>query len=382
MKTPLAWLQLSHERMRLLIALAGIGFADILMFMQLGFRGALLDSATLIHEKIEADLVLISPQSEAIHLMKPFSRRGLYQTLQLEEVEFVSPIYISLGDWKNPETGQVRTIMAMGFNPSHSILDLPLVNENLDQIKLADTFLFDVASRPEFGRVRDLYETQGEVKTEINNRNIKVHGLFSLGPSFAVDGTVITSDTNILRAFPERRSGNIEIGLIELKENADPLAVKSKLDSFLGADVRVLTHEEFMDFEQGYWSNSTPIGFIFLLGAGMGFVVGTVIVYQILYADVSDHLPEYATLKAMGYGDNYFLVLVFQEAIILAILGFIPGFLISSSLYSLTRAATALPLAMKVYRLTTVLILTIIMCFISGAIAVRKLKDADPADIF
>jgi len=84
-KTPLAWLQLSHERMRLLIALAGIGFADILMFMQLGFRGALLDSATLIHEKIEADLVLISPQSEAIHLMKPFSRRGLYQTLQLEK---------------------------------------------------------------------------------------------------------------------------------------------------------------------------------------------------------------------------------------------------------------------------------------------------------
>jgi len=114
----------------------------------------------------------------------------------------------------------------------------------------------------------------------------------------------------------------------------------------------------------------------------MGFVVGTVIVYQILYADVSDHLPEYATLKAMGYGDNYFLVFVFQEAIILAILGFIPGFLISSGLYSLTRAATALPLAMKLSRLTTVLILTIIMSFISGAIAVRKLKDADPADIF
>ncbi|MBE9222722.1 FtsX-like permease family protein [Cyanobacterium stanieri LEGE 03274] len=382
MKTPLAWLQLSHERMRLLIALAGIGFADILMFMQLGFRGALLDSATLIHEKIEADLVLISPQSEAIHLMKPFSRRGLYQTLHLEEVEFVAPIYISLGDWKNPETGQVRTIMAMGFNPSHSILDLPLVNKNLDEIKLSDTFLFDVASRPEFGRVESLYESQGEVKTEINNRNIKVNGLFSLGPSFAVDGTVITSDTNILRTFPERSSGNIEVGLVKLKDNVDPLMVKDRLNSFLGADVRVLTHQEFIDFEQGYWSNSTPIGFIFLLGAGMGFVVGTVIVYQILYADVSDHLPEYATLKAMGYGDNYFLVLVFQEAIILAILGFIPGFLISSGLYGLTKTATALPLAMKVSRVVMVLLLTIIMCFISGAIAVRKLKDADPADIF
>jgi len=381
-KTPLAWLQLSREKVRLMIALAGIGFADILMFMQLGFRTALFDSATLIHNKIDADLVLISPQSEAIHLMKPFSRRGLYQTLQLEEVEFVSPIYINLGDWKHPETGQIRTIMTIGFNPSTPILNLPRVNENLERIRLPDTFLFDVASRPEFGNVGSLYREQGQVQTEINNRQIRVHGLFNLGPSFAVDGTVITSDTNILRVFPERGSGNIEVGLIRLEENADPVAVKDKLESFLGSDIRVLTHQEFIDFEQTYWSNSTPIGFIFLVGVGMGFVVGTVIVYQILYADVADHLPEYATLKAMGYGDNYFLGLVFQEAIILAILGFIPGFVISSGLYGLTRAATALPLTMKLSKVMMVLILTMIMCFMSGMIAVRKLREADPADIF
>ncbi len=382
MKTPLAWLQLTHEKVRLLVALAGIGFADILIFMQLGFRAALYESTTLIHQKLNADLVLISPQSEAFHLMKPFSRRRLYQTLGMKEVKSVSPLYIDLGDWKNPETGKIRSIMALGFNPSTPILDLPEVNQNLAYIKLPDTFLFDTASRPEFGRITELYIEKKQIETEINDRQIKVEGIYNLGPSFAVDGTVITSDINILRLFPLRQRENIEIGLINLQENADPQLVKTKLESYLGADIKIMTHDEFVALEKNYWATSTPIGFIFLLGASMGFVVGIVIVYQILYSDVSDHLSEYATLKAMGYGDRYLLIVVFQEALMLAILGFLPGFGISIGLYELTKVATRLPLVMQLSRAIMVLILTIIMCFVSGVIAVRRLQDADPADIF
>jgi putative ABC transport system permease protein len=37
---------------------------------------------------------------------------------------------------------------------------------------------------------------------------------------------------------------------------------------------------------------------------------------------------------------------------------------------------------MTMARAVTVLILTIIMCTISGAIATRKLQSADPADMF
>jgi putative ABC transport system permease protein len=114
----------------------------------------------------------------------------------------------------------------------------------------------------------------------------------------------------------------------------------------------------------------------------MGFIVGTVIVYQILYSEVSDHLAEYATLKAMGYTQTYLLLVVLQEAFILATLGYIPGFAIAMIQYNLARSATLLPIFMTVSRAVTVLILTILMCFISGAIAVRKLKSADPADIF
>jgi len=114
----------------------------------------------------------------------------------------------------------------------------------------------------------------------------------------------------------------------------------------------------------------------------MGFVVGIVVVYQILYTDVSDHLAEYATLKAMGYTDGYLLMVVFQEAMILAVLGFIPGFLVSHGLYVLTQAATRLPIAMTWGRATTVFTMTVVMCFVAGAVAVRRLQAADPADIF
>lgn len=382
MKIPLAWLQLFREPVRLLVALAGIGFADILMFMQLGFRDALFVSATKIHQKLFADLVLVSPQSEAIHLMTSFSRRRLYQSLGLKQVKSVSSVYIDLGDWKNPVTGKTRTIMIMGFNPARPILDFPDVNQNLDKIQLPDKFIFDTASRPEFGPISELFTQNNIINTEINNRKITVQGIFNLGTSFAVDGTVITSDLNLYRLFPERQQGEIEIGLIRLEPGSDTLAIQAELQSKFGNEVKVLTHKEFIDFEKKYWATSTPIGFIFTLGAGMGFVVGTVIVYQILYSDVSDHLPEYATLKAMGYTDGYLLVVVFQQALILALLGYLPGLGISFSLYSLTKAATKLPVAMTVMKAMTVLILTILMCFISGVIAVRRLKDADPADIF
>jgi putative ABC transport system permease protein len=146
--------------------------------------------------------------------------------------------------------------------------------------------------------------------------------------------------------------------------------------------VRVFTKAGLIDYELSYWQTRTTIGFIFTLGTIMGFIVGTVIVYQILYTDVSDHLPEYATLKAMGYADTYLLTVVFQEAILLAIVGFIPSLGLGMFLYANTAKATGLPLAMTAIRALQVLLLTMLMCSISGAIAVGKLRAADPADIF
>ncbi|WP_330204493.1 ABC transporter permease DevC [Cyanobacterium sp. Dongsha4] len=383
MKTPLAWLQLSKEKIRLLIAIAGISFADILMFMQLGFKTALLNSAVRIHENIKGDIFLISPQSDALIGMKSFSSRRLYEALAVKEVKSINPLYIGFTTWKNPLNQKTRQIMIMGFNPKEAIFDLSGVQKNLDKLKQPDQVLFDTDSRPEFGPIPQLFQEGKKVKTEINNRQVEVAGLFTIGTTFGADGNIITSDLNFLRIFAQRDKGLIDVGVINLEENANTEAVIKTLKNKLsGGDVLVLSRDEFVNYERSYWENTTAVGFVFTLGTVMGLIVGTVIVYQILYTDVADHLPEYATLKAMGYTNNYLLVLVFQQAIILACIGFLPGLGFSAFLYSVTAKATGLPIFLSKSLIISVFLLTLFMCGFSGAIAVNKLKSADPADIF
>lgn len=381
-KLPLAWLQLKREVSRLAVALAGIAFADILMFMQLGFRDSLYYSNVRFHNSLQGEIVLINRQSSALLSMKKISHKRLYQALDLEAVESVNPIYVDYTSWKNPQTGIPRNLLVIGINPQQNVFNFPGLKENLDKIKLPDIVLYDRSSRQEYGPIASQFEQGNDVTAEVRRKLVKVGGLFTLGASFGADGNLITSDVNFLRIFVNRQPGLIDIGLIKLKSGANPDVVARQLRSYLTKDVRVLTKQEFIDFERNFWASSTAIGFIFTLGTIMGFIVGTVIVYQILYTEVADHLVEYATLKAIGYSHNYFLVLILQEALILAVLGYLPGLAFALFLYKQARQATLLPIFMSSSRAISVLILTIIMCFISGTIAVKKLKSADPADIF
>jgi putative ABC transport system permease protein len=381
-KIPLSWLQLTREKTRLAVALAGIGFADILMFMQLGFRDALYYSNVRFHNSLQGDIVLINSQSSAVLAMRSFSQRRLYKALELPQVQSVHPIYLDFTTWKNPVTGRPRSILIFGMNPEINLVNLPGVQENLEKLKLPDVVLFDRSSRLEYGPIAANYDQGKTVTAEVRRRRIKVEGLFTLGASFGADGNLITSDVNFLRIFSNRQRGLIDIGLIRLKPGANPQLVAQELRKYLPKEVNVLTKQEFIDFERNYWASSTAIGFIFTLGTVMGFIVGTVIVYQILYTEVADHLAEYATLKAIGYTQNYLLTVILQEAFLLAVLGYFPGMFFALFMYKSAREATLLPVFMTFDRAVMVLILTMIMCFISGAIAVRKLRSADPADIF
>ncbi|MBU4399689.1 MAG: FtsX-like permease family protein, partial [Planctomycetes bacterium] len=121
---------------------------------------------------------------------------------------------------------------------------------------------------------------------------------------------------------------------------------------------------------------------IFQLGVVVALVVGTAIVYQVLSSDVANHLPEYATLKAIGYGGGYLAGVVLQQAAMLAVLGFLPGLAISAVLYWLTRAMARVPIEMTVGRVFFVFGLSVLMCTISGLGALRKVRSADPADLF
>jgi putative ABC transport system permease protein len=383
-KIPLAWLQLSREKARMLVAIAGIAFADVLMFLQLGIREALFDGAVQLHNSLEGEIVLVSSRYKALISLDQFSQRRLYQALGFTGVQSVSPIYLDSVPWKNPDNQQTWAIFAIGFNPEEKVVNLPGVEENLNLLREPETVLFDRGSRQEFGTIVSQFEGKKQVTTELNNRQVNVVGLFRLGTSFGINGNIVTSDVNFLRLFANKRrqQGLIDFGLIKLEPGVDVNWVIANLRANLPTDVKVLSKQELIAQEKSFWNTSTPVGFIFTLGAIIGFIVGAVIVYQILYSDVSDHLPEYATLKAIGFKNRYLLVIVFQEALILAAIGFIPGIAISQGLYMITRQATLLPIMMTLDRAIFIFILTTLMCSISASIAMRKLQAADPADIF
>jgi putative ABC transport system permease protein len=381
-KTPLAWRQLMKEKTRLAVAVAGIAFADILILIQMGFEGALYDSSIQPHRNLQADLVLIEPRMQTLFSVKSFQRERLYQALAYDGVESVTPVYIATGQWRNPKTTLERAILVWGVDPTKETFKMPEVNKNLSSLKPLNNLLFDIGGVPAYGIDGEKFKKNNTFETELNSKSVNVTGLFVNGASFAADGNVITSDSTFMQLFPSRNPEQIEVGLIKLKPGIDVEKIQKQLAANLPKDVSVLTREGFAQVEKKYWADGTAIGFIFGLGVAVGFIVGIVIVYQILYSDVSEHLPEYATLKAMGYTDRYLLGVLIQEALLLAILGYIPSFFAAIALYNLAAGATMLPIAMTLERAVNVLILTIVMCSVSGAIAMRKLQSADPADIF
>ncbi|ABB34973.1 ABC transporter permease DevC [Synechococcus sp. CC9605] len=381
-RIPLSWLLLTRQPVRLLVALAGISFAGILMFMQLGFRDGLFDASVTAHRLFDADVVLISPRSASSVSMEAFPRRRLVQTLADPSVDGVTPVHWGLMLWRNPETRRNRSILALGFNPDDPFFVDPSLAEKSDALKQKGRILFDQLSRPEFGPIADWYRDGRVVETEIAGNRVRVAGLVSLGTSFGADGNLLTSTETFLDLMPQKPPGAIEVGLVRLKPGADPEQVVSRLSQRLPKDVSVLTKQGFIDFEQNYWKSSTSIGFIFSLGAAMGFVVGCVIVYQVLYTDVSDHLPEYATLMAMGYRLSHLLGVVVREGFYLAAMGYVPAYLAGQGLYWFVRDATKLPVGMDLSRALTVLVMILVMCMLSSFLAMRRLIDADPAEIF
>ncbi|MEE4218890.1 MAG: ABC transporter permease DevC [Xanthomonadales bacterium] len=382
MKAPLGWLQLKHKPLRLVVALSGIAFAVLLIMMQLGFRSALFESAVRFHERFDYDIALFSPDSVFIVRPQTFSIRRLYQAMGYEAVDSATPVYIFPSVWKNPWNNQRRSINTIGFHPDDALLAIEGFDVEREKLRQQDVVLFDSGSRPEFGPVAEAIESGERVITEINDRQVEVTGLFQMGTSFGIDGTVITSDDNWLRLFPNKPRSEIQLGLIRLKDGQDPDAVRDAMAGYLPDDVLVLTKQQFVQREKDYWNSATPIGYIFAFGAIMGFVVGAIIVYQILFADVSEHLNEYATLRAIGYKNRFVSGIVLQQAAILAVLGYLPGLGIVYWLYGKAAAATNLPLYITQERAITVFLMTLAMCALSGLLAVRKVRRLDPAEVF
>jgi putative ABC transport system permease protein len=400
---PLAWAQLSHQKARLTVALVGVSFANILMFSQLGLRAVLFEGVTNLHERLKGDLFMVSSFSPTLYRSVAFSQIQLYQASEVRGVSLVSPLYIEESTWVNPEkllqvksiksseeaknntqqgSGISDEVMILAFNPTQPAFDIPQINQRLDRLARPDSILFDRLSQPSLGNIPSLFATQGEVKTIMGNQRTYIVGLYELGSTMFTKGFVIMSDWNYKqRSKNNAQLKNVNLGLITLSSTAKPLQVQRQLRKKLPPSIEVLTRAELIKREMKFW-DADPSGTILNFGAVIGFIVGVIVVYQVLYTDVSEHLPEYATLKAMGYSDLDLLQVVLQEATILAVLGFIPGSIASVGVYQLLGVLTRIPLTFRPDVATQVFTLTILMCALSGAIAIRKLRTADPADVF
>jgi putative ABC transport system permease protein len=368
MRVPLAWLNLVHEKSRLVVALAGVAFAVLLVFMNLGFLGALAKSASMFYQYMDADVFLVSPQTLEVSTTKAFPRERLYQAAGLEGVDRVMPLYLGYLQWRNPETRDSRAVFMFAINPEDPVFLLPGFREPA---------ILSALDRPEYGP-----KSVG-TKTEVSRRTITIGGQYELGGGFAADATLITSDQNFLR-FLKIPLSLVNMGLIKLKPGVDAQAVAAQLRQIMPKDVVVRTKAEMIANDSDYWITSTSTGFIFGMGVAVSCVVGVVIVYQILYTDISDHMKQYATLKAMGYRSGYLFNVVIQEAVILSVLGYIPGALSAIGLYAFAAQATnnALPVEMDVQRAVSVFLLTVVMCVVSALVSVRKVVTAEPVELF
>jgi putative ABC transport system permease protein len=381
-RTPLGWLQLKKSKSRLMVAVAGIAFADLLMFAQLGIQAALFDSNTAINRGMDADIIISSAQYRDLNLANTLPRRRLYQIKDVPGVQSAEPLYVSTVIWKNPQTRRKTQLTLVGQSLDRPAFTFAEINQNLHKLKQPDTFLFDRLSRGTYADVVAKVAAGQSVKTEVQRRTIEVTGLFSIGASFTTDGTLITSPETFLRFFPERSAGQITLGLIKLKPGVDPDRVLAKIKTILPPDTIASTKQQYVKDEEAYWQETTPLGIVFTFGTVMSFLVGMTIVFQILSTDVNEHMSEYATFKAMGYRDRYLLLIVLEQSLILASLGFMPGLALALGQYAVVRNLGALPIYMTVERLVLIFSLTVAMCVVSGAVATRSLQSADPADNF
>jgi putative ABC transport system permease protein len=385
--TPLALLNLIHDRKKFLTSLAGVTFAVLLIFLFNGFKNALYDSQTQLLEKFNAEIVIVNRLKNNMFVPRPFARRRLYQAKAFKGVVDTFAVYISEARWKNPDTHRTRPVRVIAYNPSEPVLPMSDVIAHQDDLRLPNTALIDTRARDDLG------PREPGITTELADREIYIVGTFSLGTDFAAgNGNLIMSDQNFLRYFAfkgrnkdARSFAAVDLGLVKVASDSDVQEMVKTLSENLPKDILVLPKDGpngFVMRERKYWEENTNIGFVFSVLTAMGFVVGIILVYQILYTDVADHWSEYATLKAMGYDNMFLLGVVIQEAIILSVLGFIPGFLVSSMFYILAADLTGLVFQMTLERVANIYVMTFIMCLISGAIAVRKIQATDPAEVF
>ena len=377
---PFARRLVSHDKRRTIVASAGIGFALLVIFVQLGFYGAVLHTALAVSDRFSGDLMLISPGFVYLGETGDIPKARLFQALNESEVESATPFYFRYADWRHTLTGKRCRLFALAFPIDEAIQNLPLeipeIRGQLDRLRPTNHLLLDRFTQSNCG------PDPGLTEVEVRDQSSQVVGHFNLGVGFLADGAFITSDDTFSRFFGSASLDRPNLGLLRLKPGSDPDAVAEKLRSSLPGDVRVVTTEELNAYQTNHWVSNTAAGNIFGLGSLAGFVVGLVVLFEILSTDIRNQLPFYATLMAMGYTRKQLLRFVLTQAWIFAAIGYLPALLISAVLFPIVHDLTQLPVFLTAGLALGVLTLGFLMCSGAAGLSFLRLRKADPAELF
>jgi len=418
MKAPLSWKNLIHNRVRTGIGIAGVGFAVILIFMQMGFKGGIRHTATQIYDALDFDLMLRSPAYLHLTEARTIPRSRIHQANSLDEVTRARPFFLSLSEWQAPVVddapihavgdqdsgGQWRGIITMGTSPDDPAFRREDIRQQAKLLTDPRFVLMDVKSKPEYGPANGVRFSEEDlgVRTTLGPIRIKIVGLFELGTGMAANGACLINTEGYVQTCPWQTIEVPTFGLLKLRDPTRAEEVRLQLKQMFGipheathaeeeltnpaaltnVDVEILTRAEVNAREEHRWVVETPLGQIFTLGVWVALFVGVAIVYQVLSNDIANMMGEYATLKAMGYSRTYLTTVVLQQSVLLGLMGYIPSLAISWILYEFLEQLTGMPLTMTPEIMLSVLLLAIGMCVISGIAALRKLYQADPADLF
>jgi len=379
---PLAWRNLVSNKRRLIRSSAGIGFAVLLMLVQLGFERGFFNASLGVIRQLDGELFVLRASKYRFGDEDPFARRDLDAAANVAGVASVVPLYATWQSlfWKEPDNDKSHLIQAFAFDPDKQVFLLPEVNEQPNLLKQEDTVLVDRRARPFLGMGGDAKES------EINGHAAHIAGRFSLGPDFMSNGTVMMSEQTYAALLTGNRDSlaalPVEFGVVKLQPGADVAIVQQALAAALPGEVRVFTKPQLIDFETTFQADLSSAGPIFWMGTLVGFVVGMLISYQVIYTDLADQLPQYATLKGMGYSTGYLVRVVFEQAALSAVIAFVPAWLLCLLVYYVVGQLALLPLQMTLSLTLLSLALTIGMCLVAAALAIRRVIRVDPAEVF
>jgi putative ABC transport system permease protein len=372
----LAWRILAYDKGRTALAVAGVFLAILLVFVQLGFFIAVPRGGMLLYDRTQFDLLVASAAYEYQVQPGKFPLSQLDKARTAPEVALAAPLYLGSAKWRSGEDGKAPDVFVLGLDPRYPIFASRNINRQLAVLDRADTVLVDSMTRPMFGPL-----TTGRV-VDIDGDKVTIAGDYVLGTGFMGLGVILVSTQNFIRLFPYRKLDQVNLGLIQLKPGVDPDRAAATLRDLLGTDMQIFTRPELEAHETSYWTTRTSVGLLFGSGLIISFIVGVMVVYQILATLVGRQLPQFATLKAVGYGDRFLVGTVITMALLIVLASFFPALAAAVGVYAVIRDETLLPVEMSGARIAAVFAATLAMAAASALLSMSSLRRADPADLF